>query len=140
MSKYTSNKTKQTNKSAKKAKTPKTIISVIIYDIRAAESKLNPGSDVYTLYCIDDKLKKYEIAVDPTYRNFKQWTNILNDPAPYGIYDNLIVTDRKTVKNVSVISADSRAVLYERLTIEQIENWIEKEINKNKPADLFAFL
>ena len=115
----------------------KQFTTAILYDIMANDSKLNPGSDVYTMHFVDENLKKYEVSVDPTYFNFKNWTLILNSKNPYGIYENLILTDRKTNKNVSVISADSRAVKVHSMSIDQIYDWIEEQVKTTN--GLFKF-
>jgi len=115
---------------------------IILYDITANQSKINP-SDVYTLYFIDENLKKYEMSVDSSYRNYKNWIAVLNSDNPYGIYSNIRLSTRKTNKKVTVLDADSKPYKVQSLTIDQIFNWVEKrkeEIAEESNNSLFKFL
>jgi hypothetical protein len=76
------------------------------------DSRLNPGSQawVLTFYCLSDGTF-WEMTVDSSYANYRRsgWRQVVQDPAPWGIYHNLRRTDRRSRTGMPIVTADSRA-------------------------------
>ena len=83
-------------------------------------SPINTGMFIeYTFFDVDtgDLLVT---NIDSNYRNFNNWYTIVNNPEPWGIYSNLVVTNKRTKKGLKIVSADSYPQLEELATIDQI--------------------
>lgn len=62
-----------------------------------------------------------EMTVDPSYRNFRKkgWEQVVTNPCPWAVYDNLTRTGETTRGGVPVVSADSLAQVIERLESQE---------------------
>ena len=62
-----------------------------------------------TFYCLDDG-SLWETTVDPTYKNFRRsgWDHIVEHDNPWGVYEGMKRTKRKTQDGTPVLSADSK--------------------------------
>ena len=96
----------------------------------------------FTFYCLDDHLL-YEMTVDNSYANWRRsgWDRVSEDAEPWGVYQDLRKTKRKTAAGMPIITADSPARLEHRLTQEEclrlIEAW-ERETNPTQFERLFG--
>ena len=82
----------------------------LLVNIEEDLSKLN-GSVYWRLTFLDlDDYSTWETTVDHSYRNFSRcgWDSIINDSRPFGIYEGLRQTARKTRDGNGVLTADSR--------------------------------
>jgi hypothetical protein len=81
----------------------------LLVNIEQDLSKLN-GSVFWRLTFLDlDDYSQWETAIDPSYRNFTRsnWDHVVYDTEPFGIYEGLIQTARKTLDGTGVLTADS---------------------------------
>lgn len=102
----------------------------ILYEITEKTGKLN-GSTIYTLQWLNvETLQQYEMTVDSTYRNFRYWENIIFGDW-MGVYTNVKVSLKKTVKKKLVLDADSKAHKTEDLNIDDIIAYVQY---KSKPT------
>ena len=62
-----------------------------------------------------------EMTVDPSYRNFRGqgWEQVVSNPCPWGVYDDLKRTGETTRAGRPVVSADSLAQVIERLQSQE---------------------
>jgi hypothetical protein len=81
----------------------------LLVNIEQDLSRLN-GSVFWRLTFLDlDDYTTWETSVDSSYRNFTRsnWDYVVSDTEPYGIYEGLIQTARKTRDGTGVLTADS---------------------------------
>jgi hypothetical protein len=81
----------------------------LLVNIEEDLSKLN-GSVFWRLTFLDlDDYSTWETTVDHSYRNFSRsgWDRVINDSRPFGIYEGLRQTARKTREGNGVLTADS---------------------------------
>ena len=89
--------------------------------------------DVYTL-------EIFQTTVDPTYRNFTSsgWNRIIKDASPWGVYTDLKRTGKTNKQHRQIISADSRPVKTEDLTLDEISRYAKYQAQQliiNKPVE-----
>ena len=86
-----------------------TPLQYILVDISEQNSRLN-GGEFYriTWVCIDD-MTRWETDVQANYRNYRKngWRTIVHQRL-WGVYEGLTRSTRSTVRNVGVITADSK--------------------------------
>jgi hypothetical protein len=65
-----------------------------------------------TFYSLEDGTL-WEMTVDPSYRNFRRsgWEHVVEHESPWGAYQNLRRTARRTQDGTGVLTADSPADL-----------------------------
>jgi hypothetical protein len=63
-----------------------------------------------TFYSLEDG-SLWEMTVDPTYRNFRRsgWDHVVEHAVPWGAYQGLRRTQRRTQEGSGVLTADSAA-------------------------------
>ena len=66
-------------------------------------------------------LQTLTTTLDPTYRNYSKWHEVLISPCPTGIYTNLKLTGRVDKHDTPVISADSTPELLLEVTPKEVE-------------------
>lgn len=117
------------------SKSKQTLVLVAIEELH---STLNLGR-YYRIEWLDvDTCQILQTSVDSQYNNYRHWRTIVeNNHIPYGIYSNLILTDKRTRSGYGVISADSIAHLDEELTPEQVELLVEALVEEQQTAKLF---
>ena len=101
-------------------------MSYILYDITHKQGKLN-SSTIYTLYWFNTQRpsEQYEMIVDSTYRNYKQWREII-DTKLLGEYTGIKISTKMTNKKRKVLDADSKAYLEHALTEQDIVEYVSK--------------
>jgi hypothetical protein len=80
------------------------------------------GTTMWRLRFTDiDNLEQVDMTVDSTYRNFTRsgWDHVVRDPEPWGVYEGLRRTSRKTRTGRTVVSADSGVCLVFRCESQQ---------------------
>ena len=117
------------------SKPKQTLVLVSIEDLH---SHLNLGR-YYRIEWLDvHACTLLTTAVDSQYNNYRHWRTIVEQATiPYGIYSNLIGTDKQTRGGLPVISADSQPHLQEALTHEQIELLVEAVLAEQQGKNLF---
>lgn len=84
----------------------------LLVNIEEDLSKLN-GTVYWRLTFLDvthhPEVTQWEMIVDPAYRNFARsgWDQVIRDPEPFGLYENLRATQRRTQSGTGVLTADS---------------------------------
>lgn len=63
-------------------------------------------------------------TLDPAYRNYHKWHEILISPTPTGIYTDLKLTGRVDKNKTPVISADSQPKLLQTITERDVEEML----------------
>ena len=84
-----------------------------------------------------------EMTVDPTYRNFYRqgWDHVVRDPNPWGVYQGLRRTDRKTRQGVPVVTADSAPeLIYRCEDLDQALALAQASLDYNTPQSHFRRL
>lgn len=94
-----------------------TKVEYVLYKIK----KTNKGSrHFYRLHWIDEQGGEYEMTVDPQFRNYTKWSEIV-ELNVLGVFKNMRQDERFTkYSKTPVLSADN-GVLVEQLTQEQAE-------------------
>jgi hypothetical protein len=93
------------------------------------DSRINAGAQVWRLhwYCAHDGTH-WITDVDTSMNNWRRsnWAEIVHHPQPWGMYRNLRRVNTRTTRifDDPVISADSRWVLEQRLTLEALADAI----------------
>jgi len=99
----------------------------LLTNIERKQGRLN-HEDIYDLTFLDvEDLTIYACVVDTSYRNYTRsgWDRIIADPTPYGIYAQLIRTQRRNRDGFQVISADSYPCLLTPVTEREIYQIID---------------
>ena len=90
----------------------------ILVDRQEQASRLNGGVfHRFTWYSVEDGTY-WETDADSAYNNYRKngWDHLVTDPNPYGSYQGLRRTDRRSSSGLGVITADSRPRLQVRVT------------------------
>lgn len=94
-------------------------------------SRINAGAEVWRLhwYCADDGTH-WITDVDTSMNNWRRsnWAEIVHHPEPWGMYRNLRRVNTRTTRifDDPVISADSRWILEERNSLDEIAEAIRQ--------------
>lgn len=75
--------------------------------------------DELTWLDLDDNAQ-LTTTLDPTYRNYKYWHEVLTAKIPTGIYTNLKLTGRVDKNDTPVISADSKPKLVTTVDVDTL--------------------
>ena len=87
-----------------------------------------------------------ETTTDSTMRNWttKGWDILSEDPCPWGVYNNIHSSGRKTNQGVAVANADHRAILQHRFDDQDAANqavdWIKNALNPKAHNNTFQDL
>lgn len=106
------------------------LVYFLFHREHTGSSRINPGAEVWRLhwYCVADGTH-WITDVDTSMNNWRRsnWAEIVHDPAPWGMYRNLRRQPVRTTRifDEPVISADSRWILEERNTLEDIAEAIQ---------------
>lgn len=81
------------------------------------DSRLTPGARMsrFTWYGLEDG-QLWEMTTDSGFRNWRRngWNLLVEDPEPWGVYQGLRRTQRRTREGMPIITADSRPGLVYR--------------------------
>lgn len=110
------------------------ILYILFHREHLGDSRINPGAEVWRLhwYCTEDN-SHWITDVDTSMNNWRRsrWAEIVHHPAPWGIYRNLRRVNTRTTRifDDPVISADSRWILEEHLSLDQIAAHVEASMS-----------
>lgn len=116
----------------------------ILIDVEQRPGKNGVDYWRLTFQAIDNN-EVVEMTVDSTYKNFERsgWKHVVRHPCPWGVYQGLRKTQRKTRSGIPVVTADTPANIIHRLTsheqaLELAQLSIEEETPRARFGSLFT--
>lgn len=123
-----------------RAKPDRELVYFLFHREHLGNSRINTGAEVWRLhwYCVDDG-SHWITDVDTSMNNWRRsnWAEIVHHPEPWGMYSNLRRVNTRTTRifDDPVISADSRWILEERNSLDEIAQAIKQlEQHYHTPA------
>lgn len=89
-----------------------------------------------TFYSLDDG-HLFETTVDASYRNFRSqgWDHVVEDPSPWGVYEGLRRSSRRTAEGMPVLTADSGVRLVWRADdLQQALRLVQADQDQRNPT------
>lgn len=75
-----------------------------------------------------------ETTTDSTMRNWhtRGWRELSEDPCPWGVYENIHASSRKTNQGVGVANADYRPVLMDRVESQEQAEYLVRGLKESR--------